>query len=34
MAFGQNGLLPPVFSAWSTNIGFGIGSVYLSYRLQ
>lgn len=34
MALGQNGQLPPVLAAWSTNVCFGAGSVYLSHRLQ
>jgi lipopolysaccharide export system permease protein len=34
MALGQSGQLPPVLAAWSTNCCFGLGSVYLSYRLQ
>jgi lipopolysaccharide export system permease protein len=31
---GKSGQLPPVLAAWVTNCCFGVGSVYLSYRLQ
>jgi lipopolysaccharide export system permease protein len=34
MAMGRSGQLPPVLAAWGTNCCFGLGSVYLSYRLQ
>jgi lipopolysaccharide export system permease protein len=34
IAMGHNGQLPPVVAAWSTSAGFGIGNVYLTYRLQ
>jgi lipopolysaccharide export system permease protein len=34
LAMGQNGQLPPFVAAWSTSAGFGIGNVYLAYRLQ
>jgi len=34
IAMGHSGQLPPVAAAWSTSVGFGVGSVYLTYRLQ
>jgi lipopolysaccharide export system permease protein len=34
MALGYNGQLPPIVAAWGTNVGFGAGAAYLSYRLQ
>jgi lipopolysaccharide export system permease protein len=34
MALGKSGQLPPGLAAWSTNCCFGVGSMYLSYRLQ
>jgi lipopolysaccharide export system permease protein len=34
MAFGQNGHLPPVISAWFANICFGAGSLYLAARAR
>lgn len=34
MALGYNSQFPPMMAAWSTNLCFGMGSVYLAYRLQ
>jgi lipopolysaccharide export system permease protein len=34
MALGYNGQFPPLVAAWSTNLCFGLGSLYLAYRLQ
>jgi lipopolysaccharide export system permease protein len=34
LAMGHNGQLPPLVAAWSTSAGFGVGNVYLTYRLQ
>jgi lipopolysaccharide export system permease protein len=34
LALGHNGQLPPLLAAWSTSAGFGVGNVYLAYRLQ
>ena len=34
IAMGHSGQLPPVVAAWSTSVGFGVGNVYLTYRLQ
>ncbi|MGQ4807334.1 hypothetical protein NKDENANG_00682 [Candidatus Entotheonellaceae bacterium PAL068K] len=34
MALGANGKLPPLIAAWSTNVCFSTGSLYLAYRRQ
>jgi lipopolysaccharide export system permease protein len=34
IAMGYSGQLPPVVAAWSTSAGFGVGNVYLTYRLR
>ncbi len=34
MALGANGQLPPLLAAWSSNLCFGTGSVYLAWRRQ
>lgn len=34
MALGHSGQFPPLVAAWSANLCFGLGSVYLTYYLQ